>query len=81
MLYNIAASVPGLKIDPLFAERSSTAVKSEAAEVAADAGAQNVSGTPTLFLTHRGGKPIVVPLANGLDEKTLVTYLNDALAS
>ncbi len=30
MLYNIAASIPGLKIDPLFTERNSAAVANEA---------------------------------------------------
>ncbi|HKT43397.1 MAG TPA: thioredoxin domain-containing protein [Gaiellaceae bacterium] len=80
MLYNIAASVPGLKIDPLFAERNTGAVKSEASQVAADAQAQKVSGTPTIFLTKGAGKPVQVPMANGLDETTLVTYLNRALA-
>ena len=48
--------------------------------VAADANAQNVSGTPTIFLQKGAGKPVQVPLANGLDEATLVKYLNSALA-
>lgn len=80
MLYNIAASVPGLKIDPLFTERKSAAVKAQASQVAADAKAQQVSGTPTIFLTKGPGKPVQVPMANGLDEATLVKYLNAALA-
>jgi protein-disulfide isomerase len=80
MLYTIAASVPGLKINSLFAERNSAAVKSEASQVAADAQAQKVSGTPTIFLTKGANRPVQVPLANGLDEATLVKYLNAALA-
>jgi protein-disulfide isomerase len=80
MLYTIAASVPGLKIDPLFAERSSASVTSEASQVAADATAQKVGGTPTIFLTTGANKPVEVPLANGLDETTLVKYLNNALS-
>jgi hypothetical protein len=80
MLYNIAVSVPGLKIDPLFTERNSATVKNEAAQVAADATAQKVSGTPTLYLTKGGGKPVMVPIANGTDEPTLVQYLNAALS-
>jgi protein-disulfide isomerase len=79
MLYNIAVSIPGLKIDPLFAERSSATVKNEASQVATDANAQKVSGTPTLFLTKPPGQTVEVPLANGLDEATLVKYLNAAL--
>jgi len=80
MVYNIAVSVPGLKIDPLFAERTSTTVKKEAAQVAADAQAQQVSGTPTIFLTKGAAKPVQVPMANGTDEATLVKYLNAALS-
>jgi len=80
MLYTIAASIPGLRIDPLFTERNSAAVKAEASQVAADANAQKVGGTPTIFLQKGAGKPVEVPLANGLDEATLVKYLNAALA-
>jgi protein-disulfide isomerase len=80
MLYNIAASVPGLKIDPLFAERKSAAVKKEASQVAADAQAQQVSGTPTLYLTKGAGKPVEIPINGGTDETTVVQYLNAALS-
>jgi protein-disulfide isomerase len=81
MLYSIAVSVPGLKIAPVFSERKSAAVKSEAAQVAKDASAQKVSGTPTIFLTTPPGHTVEVPLANGQDEATLVKYLNQALGS
>ena len=80
MLYNIAVGVPGLQIDPLFTERNSSQVSSEAKQVATDATTQKVSGTPTIFLQKGAGKPVQVPLANGLDETTLVKYLNNALA-
>jgi protein-disulfide isomerase len=80
MLYTIAVGIPGMKIDPLFTERNSGTVKSEANQVAADALAQKVTGTPTLFLTKGAGNPVEVPIANGLDEATLVKYLNAALA-
>ena len=78
MLYNIAASVPGLKIDPLFAERNSTVVANEAKRVAADVNTQKVVGTPTLFLTKPPGVTVEVPIRNGLDEATLVKYLKAA---
>ena len=81
VLYTIAASVPGLRIDPLFAERSSAAVKSAAAQVAADASKQKVTGTPTIFLASGARTPVQVPMTSGLDETTLVTYLNNALGS
>ena len=57
MLYNIAISVPGLKIDPLFAARSSASVKQAASDVDADATASKVNGTPTLFL-NKSGAPL-----------------------
>jgi protein-disulfide isomerase len=79
-LYTIAASVPGMKIDPLFAARNSSGVKSEAGQVAKDASQQNVSGTPTIFVQKAPGKPVEVPLQNGLDKATLVQYLNNALS-
>ena len=80
MLYNIAVSVPGMKIHPLFAEGNSNFVKKEAGTIAADAQANNVTGTPTIFVGRPGQKLTEVPLANGLDEQTLVTYLNRELS-
>ncbi len=81
-LYQLADSVPGLRIRPLFAERNSAATKTAASQVAADASKNKVSGTPTLFLsTGVRTKLTQVPIANGLDEPTLVTYLNKALGS
>lgn len=80
MLYQIAVSVPGMKISPLFAERGSASVKKDAAQIAADAQANNVTGTPTIFVGKSGAKPKQVPMANGLDETTLVKYLDSAIA-
>jgi protein-disulfide isomerase len=81
MLYNIAVSVPGLKIRPLFSARNSATVKAEAKQVAKDASTQKVTGTPTIFLTTPPGKVVQVPMANGLDEATLVKYLNQAVGA
>jgi len=80
MLYNIAVSVPGMKIRPLFAERGSTFVKKDAAAIAADAKKMKVSGTPTLFVNRTGQKPVEVPLTSGQDETTLTQYLDKALS-
>jgi protein-disulfide isomerase len=80
MIYEIAVGVPGMQIRQLFDERSSAAVKAAAKQVDADASAQNVSGTPTLFVGKAGQKPTFVPMSNGLDETTLVKYLDRALA-
>ena len=80
MLYNIAVSVPGMKIAPLFAERNSASVKKEAATIAAAAQANKVTGTPTIFVSRPGQKLEQVPMTSGLDEPTLVTYLNKELS-
>jgi protein-disulfide isomerase len=80
MVYEAAASVPGLKIRPLFRRRSSPAVKAAAEAVAADAKANNVTGTPAIFVGKTGTKPTYVPLRGGDDEATLVKALDAALA-
>ena len=80
MLYQIAASVPGMKIHPLFAERGSAFVKKDAAQIAADAQANNVTGTPTIFVGTAGAQTTQVPMQNGLDETTLVKYLDAAVS-
>jgi len=80
MLYNIAVSVPGMQIRPLFAARSSSSVKNAAAKVDSDAQANKVDETPTLFVNRAGQKLEQVPMTSGLDEPTLVKYLNQELA-
>src|SRR5579862_1820391 len=80
MIYEIAVGVPGMKIKQLFDERSSASVRAAAKQVDADASANHVTGTPTLFVGAAGAKPTYVPMASGLDEPTLVRYLNRALA-
>jgi len=60
MVYQIAESVPGLNVPKLLADRKSSTVKKEASDVAADAVANNVSGTPTVFVGKSGTKPKVV---------------------
>lgn len=57
MVYNAAASVPGLDVKKLLADRSSGSVKSAAASVAADALAKNVNATPSIFIGKSGTTP------------------------
>ena len=80
MVYQIAVGVPGMKIGRLFAERTSAAAAAAAKQVDADAAAHGVKGTPTLFVGKAGEAPTQVPIANGLDEATLVASLNRAVA-
>ncbi len=80
MLYNIAASIPGLKIDPLFAERNSSSVKSQASQVAADATAAKVGGTPALFI-NKNGQPPKEYIEGMPQESGLFAALDQALGS
>jgi len=79
MLYSIAAGVPGLKIDPLFAERNSSAVKKEATQVAADAQAFKVSGTPGLFINKSGQNPKLYTIGMPSSVSNFYAALNRAL--
>jgi protein-disulfide isomerase len=78
MLYNIAVSVPGLKIDPLFAARSSASVKKAASDVDADATADKVNGTPTLYL-NKSGAPLKY-FGEGVPTESAFFAAIDALA-
>ena len=52
----IAAKVPGLDVDKLFADADSSAVASAAASMDSEAQDAGVRGTPTFFLTTPDGK-------------------------
>jgi protein-disulfide isomerase len=80
MIYQIAASVPGLNVPDVLSYRKSSVVKSESATVADEAATDKVSGTPSVFVGKSNAKPTYVPLKNGGDEATLVLALDTALA-
>jgi protein-disulfide isomerase len=78
MLYQIAASVPGLNITKVFAERGSATVKQQASQIAADAQAQKVAGTPGIFVGPSSGTQRL--FTTGLpDEQGLFTAIDAAL--
>jgi protein-disulfide isomerase len=79
MIYNIAAGVPGLKIDPLFAERNSSTVKKEASQVAADALASKVNATPAIFVNKSSAAPKL--FIEGMPDETKLFAALDAAAS
>jgi protein-disulfide isomerase len=60
MIASIAASVPGMKVHQLLADRSGSDISTEVASVAAAAEADKVSGTPTIFVGKNGTKPQLV---------------------
>jgi protein-disulfide isomerase len=81
MIGQAAASVPGLKVPQLLSDRNSGSTKSQASEFDKQQTADNVSGTPTLFVGKSGKKGKQVPLASSTDEASVVTALDDALAA
>ncbi|HKB93724.1 MAG TPA: thioredoxin domain-containing protein [Gaiellaceae bacterium] len=79
-LYQIAVSVPGMQIHKLFADRTSSSVKHEASHIAADAQAQNVTGTPGIFVGPSAGTQKLFTI--GLPDQTkLFAAIDAALAS
>jgi protein-disulfide isomerase len=63
MIAQIAASVPGLNVYTLFAQRGGTSVKHEVSTVDSSAQTDNVQGTPTILIGKNGAKPkdVTVP--------------------
>jgi protein-disulfide isomerase len=79
VIYQIAASVPGLNVPQLLSQRKESFVKTEASNVAAEATADKVTGTPTVFVGKNGTKPTLVsPDEPSLSQMTLAidTALN-----
>ena len=60
MVAQAAASVNGMNVKRLFADRNDGSVSKQASEVAALAQARNVTGTPTVFVGKNGTTPKVV---------------------
>jgi protein-disulfide isomerase len=80
MVARAAESIPGVNPRRLFTERTSPAVKREAAAIDQEGSAADVNATPTLFVGRSGTTPTVVPLRSPTDAGTLVAALNAALA-
>jgi len=74
-----AASIRGLHVRQLVADRKSSAVKDQAATVDRQAKADKVTGTPAIFVGRTGKKLTYVPLKNGADKETLVLALDTAI--
>jgi protein-disulfide isomerase len=81
MVGQAAASIPGLQVAKLLSERSSASTSSQAKGFDAQQSADQVTGTPTLFVGKSGTKGKQVPLANSTDEASLVTAIQNALSS
>jgi protein-disulfide isomerase len=82
MLVKIAESVNNLNVPKLLADRNSSAVKQQIADVSASVTANNVNGTPTVFVGRNGTKPQRVGAAGSSPNQAQVeAALDAALAS
>jgi protein-disulfide isomerase len=80
MVASAAASIPGLDVTKLLADRNSPAVAKVASGFDTQAAAAKVSETPTLLVGRTGTTPKVVPITSPTDKATLVAALDTALA-
>jgi protein-disulfide isomerase len=80
MVASAAASIPGLNVPKLLADRNSSAVAKVASTIDAEALNDKVAETPTLLVGKTGTKPKPVAITSPTDEKTLVAAIDAALA-
>ena len=78
LLRQLAAEIPGLDADKLFADATSAAVTEEVAAAPGEAQAVGVSRTPSLFVMIGDAEPYLIQVATADD---LRAALDDALAS
>jgi protein-disulfide isomerase len=76
----IAAKVPGLDVDKLFADADSTAIADQGTSMDAEAQTAAVRGTPTFFLTTPDGKVHLLAEGNGTPSQ-FAEKLDQALSS
>jgi protein-disulfide isomerase len=81
MVAHAAKSIPGLNPRRLFAERGTSVVRAAAARLDAQAQADQVSGTPTLYVGRSGTHGSEVALASPTDEQAVVQAIQSALGS
>jgi protein-disulfide isomerase len=60
VIKSAAASIPGLDVSQFQSDRGSDTVKNALATIDSQAKAAGVSGTPTVYVVHNGGKPQLV---------------------
>jgi hypothetical protein len=78
MLGQIAASVPGLKVHQLLADRSAGSIQSQGDRFDQQGDADKVPGTPSLFIGKTGTKGTYLNLSNPDDYQTLAAALDAA---
>jgi protein-disulfide isomerase len=78
LVRELAAEIPGLDVDRLFADADTREVAGMIEEVAAQADAAEVPGTPSLFIQIGDEEPYMLEL--GIGSAELFAALDDALA-
>jgi protein-disulfide isomerase len=81
MVGSAAASIPGVRVHQALNAVGSSAVSQQGKTVDSLASAKQVHATPTLFLGKSGTPGQQVALQSPTDEQTLVTAIQNALAS
>jgi protein-disulfide isomerase len=79
MVTSAAASIPGLDVPRLLADRNSAAVDDRARTFDAQADADNVTATPTILVGKRGTAPRQVTLTSPTDVQALAAAIDAAL--
>jgi protein-disulfide isomerase len=80
MVTSAAASIPGLNVPKLLADRNSSAVAKTASSFDAEAVTDKVSSTPTILVGRNGTTPKQVTMSSSTDEASVVAALDTALA-
>ncbi len=79
LVRTLAAEIPGLDVEKLFADAESDPIAKAADEAAAQAQAAGIPGTPSFFIKIDDGEPYFIHV--GLDITQLTAALDDALRS
>ena len=78
IIKSAAASIPGLNASQLLSDRNSSSVSDKAHAIDAQATAQNINQTPTIYVVAKGGKPKLVKLTSLGDPAPLEAAINAA---
>ena len=81
MVGQAVSSIPGIRVHDVLNLQSAGSVAKQAGVFDQQGVADQVSGTPTIFVGKSGTKGTQVPLQSPTDGQSLVTALNNALAA
>lgn len=81
MVEQAALSIPGMNVQKLVTDQSSSYASSQAKTFDSEASTAGVHETPTLYLQKGNGTPKLVNITSPTDKATLVAAINAALGS